>query len=92
MPLVRRAAQVQTVEVQRGRDVLGDDLGQRPARDPAHDLADQPPVGQGVVAGAGAGLVGRLLPGQGVHHVLPVEHVVGALDDAADAVQARPSG
>ncbi len=88
MPFFRGTAQEQPVEAQRLGKVVRHHVGQRPTGHPADDLADQPAVSDGVVAGLRAGLVGRSLPGQGVDHVVPIQNVVGILDDAAKSMQA----
>ena len=59
--------------------------------DPADDLADQPAVGEGVVAVAGPGLVGGRGRGQGLDHVVPVEHPGAVRPRGCGSGAGRPS-
>ena len=78
-----------TVESERFRDQLLHELREAAAGHALDDLADEIPVGQAVVARAGAGLV----VGRGVldrmDHVVPVEHALGTVDHAPDVMQSR---
>ena len=87
MALLGRAPEVQPVEAERCVHVVHDHLGQLATRDSLHDLTDQPAVGQGVVSTLRARLVGGRFGGEGLDHVVPVEHVVRAVDHAAQTVE-----
>ena len=86
VPLLGRAADVQPVEPERLGDFLLDELLDRDAGDPPHQLADEPAERQRVVAHRGSGLVCRLRPRQRIGHVLPVEDPRSVVDDRAQAV------
>ena len=90
MTLVRGTPEVQPVQPQWHIHVTSDHVGERQTRHPPHDFADQPPVGQCVIAALGSRFVGRRFCRDRGDHVFPVEHVVRAVDDAAEPV--KPCG
>ena len=68
------------VGAERPGDLLGEELADGGAAgDPADDLADEVALGEGVVAGRGAGLPQRRLRGEERGRLLPVVEV-GLLD------------
>ena len=63
------------VESERAGHFLGEEGAERAAADPAHDLADQVAVGDGVVAVGGSGLPEGLLGGERFGHRVPGPHL-----------------
>jgi hypothetical protein len=77
---------MQAVEPERFGDFLLQELLDRCAGDPPHQLADKPTERQRVVAHRGSRRICRLRPSQRIGHVLPIEHPRSVVDDGAEAV------
>ena len=65
------------VRAQRPGHLVGEELAHAPAGDPAHDLADEEPLGERVVPGRGARLPLRSLRGQPCGGGRPVVEILG---------------
>src|SRR3546814_5388582 len=80
------------LEVERAGDLLGEEGAEALAADAAHYLADQPPVGGGVVAVGGARLPHGGLGLEGADDRVPLEHLVpgeGGVDEGQDGLLAQ---
>src|SRR5207237_203304 len=79
------------LEAERAGDLVCDDRARRPPRDAGDDLADEPPVGDRVVAVVGARLPQRTLPRQQRDGPLPAHDVVER-DELVQCGQPGPRG
>ena len=87
-----RQPDVEAVAVERLGDLSVDELGDTRSAHPPYDLADQPPVGERVVAVAGTRFVCGCRGSESLGHVVPVVQARSRVDQAAYAVQTRGVG
>ena len=85
--LIGRRADRHAVEAERLHDLGFDRFVHRHAGDAPDHFADEEAVRDAVIAVAGARLVARRFGGEPGAHEIPVEHLVGVRDHAAQLVQ-----
>ncbi len=89
MHLIIRQAHEESIQLQRSGDQLIQDLGEGLVGNALDQLADQPAVGECVVAVGGARFVNRVGPLDGRGHVIPVHHLFRIINHVANVVETR---